>query len=277
MELFLSIIGKIFDFVLWPFRTLHPFFGLFFVALITGFMAVAIFKYVSDQKALKEIMNRIKLHFAEIILYRDDFRQILLAQKEILKHNIRYFIRTIKPAIPIVAIVLITLSQMNIRYSFRPVSPGEPLTVKITMADNSGGKNAQDVELILPEGFKMVTPAFHIAESSSVEWRIRGKRTGEFDLGFRIGFTNTFSKKILIGPPARPFSPHLGKQGFVEKVLNPLEDLLPREGFIEAIDLGYLPRSFNLGVFDWTIHWLWAFLVIAIAFGLVCRKVLKVS
>ncbi|MGA1844269.1 MAG: hypothetical protein ACMUIS_06870, partial [bacterium] len=122
METFLSIIGALFDLLIMPFRELPPFFGLAFVALLTGFLAVVIFKYVSDQKALKEFMNQIKIRFAEIILYRDDMRQILIAQKEILKYNLFYFLKTIKPAVPIVAIVVLILSQINIRYSFSPIS-----------------------------------------------------------------------------------------------------------------------------------------------------------
>ena len=275
MELFISIIGKIFDFVLLPFRELPPFFGFFFIALITGYLAVAIFKYVSDQKALKEIMTRIKVHFAEILLYKDDFRQILLAQKEIFKNNFLYFIRTIKPAIPIVVVVLTILSQMNIRYSFQPISPDEPLVVKVSIADNPVNEDTEDVKLYLPYGFEAVTPAFHLAEKQ-IEWRIKSSITGEFDLAFQVG-QNIFHKKILIGEPTRAFSPHLGKQGFVEKIFNPLEELLPSNSPLESIDLGYQARSFNLGVFGWSMHWLVAFLVIAIAFGLLCRKLLKVS
>jgi hypothetical protein len=218
---FFSIIVKIFDFMLLPFRELPTFFGLFIVALLTGYLAVAIFKYVSNQKALKEIMNRIKVHFAEILLYRDDFRQILFAQKEILKYNFLYFIRTIKPAIPIVAVVLMILSQLNLRYSFRPVPTDESLTVKVSMSNNPEVENAEDVILYLPYGFEAVSPAFHFA-AEQIEWKIKSSRTGEFDLSFQVG-QNIFHKKVLIGKPFRPFSPHLGKQGFVEKVFNPLE------------------------------------------------------
>lgn len=275
MGTFFSIIVKIFDIILLPFREMPSFFTFSCIALLTGYLAVAIFKYVSDQKALKEIMNRIKVHFAEILLYRDDFRQILFAQKEILKYNFLYFIRTIKPAIPIVAIVLLILSQINLRYSFRPISPDESLTVKVSMSNNPGIENTEDVILYLPYGFEAVSPAFHLAKEQ-IEWKIKSSRTGEFDLAFQVG-QNIFHKKVLIGKPTRPFSPHLGKQGFVEKVFNPLEELLPSDSPIKSIDLGYQARTFNLGVFGWSIHWLVTFLVIAIAFGLFCRKLLKVS
>lgn len=275
MEIFFNIMIKTFDVMLLPFKELPVFFGLLVISLITGYLAVVIFKYVSNQKALKEIMNRIKMHFAEILLYRDDFRQILFAQKEILKYNFLYFIRTIKPAIPIVVIVLTILSQINLRYSFQPVSPDEPLTVKVTMSNNPEAGNKEDVILYLPHGFEAVSPAFHMA-SEQIEWKINGSRTGEFDLAFQVG-QDIFHKKVLIGKPTMPFSPHLGKQGFVEKVFNPLEELLPENSPIEAIDLGYQARNFNLGVFGWSVHWLVAFLVIAIIFGLYCRKLLKVS
>ena len=275
MGTFFSIIVKLFDIILLPFRELPAVFGFSFIALFTGYLAVAIFKYVSDQKALKEIMNRIKVHFAEILLYRDDIRQILFAQKEILKNNFLYFIKTIKPAIPIVVIVLTIVSQINLRYSFRPISPDEPLTVKVSMSNNPEIENSKDVTLYLPYGFESVSPAFHLP-GDQIEWKIKSRRTGEFDLAFQAG-QNIFHKNVLIGKPIYPFSPHLGKQGFVEKIFNPLEKLLPSDSPVKSIDLGYQARTFNLGVFGWSIHWLVAFLIIAIAFGLFCRKLLKVS
>jgi len=276
METFLSIIGALFNLLLMPFRDLPPFIGFAFVAIITGFLSVVIFKFVSDQKALKEFMNQIKIRFAEIILYRDDMRQILIAQKEILKYNLFYVIKTIKPAVPIMAIVLLTLSQINIRYSFSPVLPGEAFTVKATLADNPGVEQEDEVTLFLPFGFESVSPAFHSTETSQIEWKIRGTKTGEFDFSFRTG-AKTFTKKVLIGGPIGPFSPHLGRVGFVERMFNPLERLLPADAPIKAIDIGYKPRSFDMGFFGLHLHWLAAFLIISIAFGLFCRKLFKVS
>ncbi len=296
MRTFLLFITKIFNILLWPLKGLPGFLSLSFIALITGFLAVLIFKHVSDQKMLKKTMNRIKLHFTEIIIYRDDIRQILHAQKEILKQNLFYFVHTIKPAIPIVAIVLIILSQMNIRYSFQFISPGEPVIVKVTRKDPVKIHNPFDIELKLPEGLEVVTPAFHIPGGREIEWRIRGEHKGRFDLEFSIRCESeavqgdskthinknaitgkTIKKNILIGASNAPFSPHLGRKGFFEILFNPLEELLPNDAPIDAIDIGYKSRSFKLGFLGLKVHWLVAFLVIAVAFGIICRKILKVS
>jgi hypothetical protein len=165
---------------------------------------------------------------------------------------------------------------MNIRYSFRPIPTDEPFTVKVTMGDNPGIEDSENISLFLPYGFEALSPPFHLSEAQQIEWRLKGNRSGEFDLAFQAG-TRIFHKKVLIGLPDQPFSPHLGKKSFVERIFNPLEELLPDDSPIKAIDLGYQSRSFHLGVFGWSMHWLVAFLVIAIAFGLVCRKLLKVS
>jgi len=302
MQIALLAISKIFNILLFPFKGLPQFFGFSIIALITGFLAVLIFKHVSNQKLLKAVMKRIKLHFTEIILYKDDIRLILSAQRQILKQNFIYFVHTIKPALPIVAIVLLILSQINIRYSIQSISPGEPVTVKVKTSDIPQNQNPLDIELDLPESMELVTPAFHIPGEREIEWRIRGKREGGFVINFRVKSNNRgqsdgsgaklmqnssgdqndvsqqiYRKDIIIGPFIAPFSPHLGKKGILEPFFNPLEELLPKSAPIESIDIGYKPRYFKMPGFGLNIHWLVAFLVIAILFGLICRKILKVS
>lgn len=296
MYTFLRILTKVFDVILWPFKGLPDFWGLTFIAIIIGFIAVLLFKYVSNQKKLKTIMNNIKMRFSEIILYRDDMRQILKAQKEILKQNILYFLNTIKPAIPIVIVVLLTLSQINLRYSIQPIAPGEPITIKVTAAKTSD-LEFQEIGMILPKGFEILTPAFHDPGGNEVQWKIRAHEPGEYLLGFQTKYSDpenldmetedpfqididvfhVIKKRIIIGQIKIPFAPHLGKKGFIETFFNPIEGLIPYYMPIEAIDIEYKSNAFKLGPFDLNIHWLVAFLLIAIGFGLVFRKLMKIS
>jgi hypothetical protein len=60
-------------------------------------------------------------------------------------------------------------------------------------------------------------------------------------------------------------------------MFNPLETLLPADAPIKVIEIEYKPRSFDMGLFGLHLHWLAAFLIISIGFGLFCRKLFKVS
>jgi len=93
---------------------------------------------------------------------------------------------------------------------------------------------------------------------------------GDFEIGVKYG-AEEFKKQILIGSSTHLYSPHIGKAGFLERIFNPIETLLPSEASVNAIDVNYKPLYFII------MHWLLAFLVIAIAGGLLFRKLLKVS
>ncbi|MGA1823767.1 MAG: hypothetical protein ACMUIP_03815 [bacterium] len=269
MKIFLRILGALFNLVLLPFSLLPDIYGFFFIAIGAGFCAVVIFKYISNQKELKRIMANIKLSFMEIYLYKDDLSQVLQSQKEILKDNFAYFKYSTIAAIPIMCCVLLILSQVNLKYSLKPIKPGEAFTIKVTMAPNPT-LNPDDVMLHTPDEIEVITPGFHMAEKYEIEWQLKALKEGDFEISVNYGAEES-KKQIVIGSSTRLYSPHIGKAGLVERIFNPIEDLLPAEASIHAIDITYKPRYFI------KMHWLVAFLVIAIAAGLLFRKILKVS
>ena len=59
----LNFIGIIVDFITLPFQGFDPFWGFFAVSLILGAVAVVMFKYLSNQKKIKEIKKRIKIRY----------------------------------------------------------------------------------------------------------------------------------------------------------------------------------------------------------------------
>jgi len=138
MKLFLNMLGAIFNLILLPFSSLPDIYGFLFIAILAGFLAVVIFKYISNQKELKRIMAHIKLSFMEIYLYKDDLKQVLQSQKEILKNNFAYLKYSTIAAIPIMCCVLLILSQVNLKYSLKPINPGEAFTIKVTMTPLPG-------------------------------------------------------------------------------------------------------------------------------------------
>jgi len=274
MKLILSIIGAIFNIALIPFGRLNPIFGFTFISVLSGLLAVVIFKYISNQKKLKRIMKEIKLYFLEIFIYKDNLSQILLSQKKIIINNFAYLKYALLAAIPIMCTILLILSQINLIYSIKPINPEETFTIGVKLTANKN-QNPDDIKLSLPDQLELITQfGFFLEETNEIEWQLKVLNTGLYTIGIKIGDEEEYIKQIVIGKSKKKYSPHLGKDGLLETIFNPIETLIPKEASIEAIDIKYKPLYFKI-IFN--MHWLLAFFIIAMGSGLIFRKILKVS
>jgi len=270
----LHFIGSFLDIVTLPFQNYEPFWGFAAICLVMGTIVVIIFKYASNQKKIKAIKNQIKLHFLEIRIYKDDFREILKAQKEILKNNFRYIAYNTQGAVPVILLFLITLSQINLRYGYTPIMPDEPFDVKVTYAKDADRR--PEPELILPDGLEALTPALHLGDEDEVSWQLRASRAGKFKVGFKL-CDQIYTKEIVIGKSTAPFGSQLVREGFWAPLVNAAEPALPKNARLHSIDIGYRPRYFKCIFFGWNIHWMLMLPILAISFGLLVRKILKVD
>ncbi|MGA1874469.1 MAG: hypothetical protein ACMUIA_02565 [bacterium] len=274
MSIILHFIGIFLDLIIFPFRGIGPFWGFFAVSVVMGAMAVIIFKYISNQARIKQVKGKIKTHFLAIRLYKDDFREILRAQKEILKNNFWYVVYSFQAAIPIIILVLLTISQLNLRYGYTSIEPGETFQVKVTFAQDADRR--PEPQLVLPEGIEAVTPALYLGGEEEVSWQLRAVQEGRHRLGVKV-CDQEFTKEVVIGCITAPFCPQLMRAGFLATLVNSAEPPLPKHARLESIEVGYKPRYFTAIVFGWKMHWLLVFPIIAIGFGLIFRKILKVD
>lgn len=270
----LNFVGILLDFITIPFRGFDPFWGFFAICVILGAVAVIIFKYLSNQNKIKEVKKQIKIHFLEIRLYKDDFREILKAQKEILKNNFWYTVYSFGAAIPIIILVLITISQINLRYGYTPIRPGQNFDVKVVYAQDADRR--PEPQLKLPEGLEAVTPAMSLGGEGEVSWQFQATRAGRYEVGFKV-CDQEYTKEIVIGKIASPYCPQLMRQGFLATFINSVEPPLAKDSRLDSIEIGYKPKYFKCIFFGWNMHWLIVFPLIAIGFGLVVRKILKVD
>ena len=274
MRKILNFIGLLLDFITLPFQGFDPFWGFFAICVILGAVAVIIFKYLSNQDKIKEVKNRIKIHFLEIRLYKDDFREILKAQKEILKNNFWYVVYSFAAAIPIMILVLLTISQINLRYGYTPIMPGQQFDVKVVYAQEADRR--PEPQLKLPEGLEALTPAMRLGGENEVSWQFQAAEPGNYKVGFKV-CDQEFTKDIIIGKISSPYCPQLMRQGFLAAFINSVEPPLAKNARLESIEIGYKPKHFKCIFFGWNMHWLIVFPLIAIGFGLVVRKILKVD
>ena len=114
-----------FDLLLLPFAKLPPFWGIFFLSLVTSLFVLVVYKRGLQPRKVKETKNRIKAHILAIRLYRDFWRTIVSSFFKSLYYTGKYFALNLGPLLLVLPLMFLLFVQMDIRYGMRPFQPGE--------------------------------------------------------------------------------------------------------------------------------------------------------
>ena len=268
-----SILTRAFDVMLYPFKNLAPVWGVAFLALLTAFFVLYIYKQVSNQRAIKLLKKRIQGHFLGIYLFRDDISQILGSQGKVFSNVLRYMGHSLLPFAVVLVPILIVCVQMQLRYGYSHLAPGDVLPVSIKLAEGAKAVNA-GVELTASEGLTVETPPLRIAALNEIDWRIRVEDWGMHEVVFKIGGAR-IGKGVDAGKgvqkiyPARERSVVLG--ALICPGEAPIESKLP----VRSVLVGYTHAT--IGFFGLNLHWSIVYFLLAIVFGIIFKRFFKVE
>lgn len=274
MWYFNFVFNSVFDFLLAPLRSLHPLWSLFIFSLLVGVLMLVIFRYTSNQKAIRETKDRIKAHLIEIRIFKDDFGILMSAQKNILLYNAKYMMHALKPMLFMILPVAIILIQLEGWFGYRPLNVGESTVVSVKMSEQGAGV-LSDVTMEGDKGLIVETPPLRIPELGEVAWRIRAKEFGEHQVIVRVS-GHTFLKRVIVsdGGLAR-VSPRVVASSLWNILLNPGERPLLANSFVRQIDVYYPERL--IGIFGWETHWIVVFLILSIFWGFAFKGLFRVE
>ena len=113
-----ALLRPLFDTLLYPFRDLPPIVGITVVSLVTAIGLLIVFKHTSNQKALEDVKRHIHAGLFEIRLFNDDFRAIMRAQGDILRHNLRYMRYSMVPMVWTLPPLVLIIAQLQFHYGY---------------------------------------------------------------------------------------------------------------------------------------------------------------
>lgn len=269
-----SALVKIFNVLFLPFGRLHPWWGMIFISLLTGLFMLFVFKRFSNQRSIRRTKDRIKAHLLEFRLYKDSPSATGRAFGLVLLHNLRYVSLTLKPLLVMIIPLVLILAQLNVRFGYRPLAPGETAILKVKTQPGVELLGT-DISIGSGEGFLVETPPLRIEDEHEVDWRIRAASPGRHDISVRLGDA-AISKTLDVGTsPLHTLSPRRPGGGFFDVLLNPAERPLPRRSRAAGVEIVY--PAYRLSLFGLPIHWLLAFFVLSLAFGMGLKGLFKVE
>ncbi len=268
-----SILRRLFDTALSPFSELHPLVGIAVISLIFGVIMLLVFKKTSNQDKLADIKRKIHAGLFEIRLFNDDFRAIMRAQGDILRHNLSYFGLSLVPLAWMIVPLFLVIAQLQFHYGYQGLEPGSPVLLEVEIETDSPDR--PQIRLEAPEGLKIEAGPMWIPARNEVSWRISALEQGDYELTL-TGSGEPVTKSVQVSDHVVRRSPNRVK-GFFNQLLYPAEDPLPDSSPIRAINLSY-PEG-NAGFEGWEseLTWMGLFFILSVVFALILRKPLKVT
>ncbi len=180
--------------------------------------------------------------------------------------------------------LVLTLEQLNVRFGCRPLQPGEQAILKVKMA---AGISPVDTEISIRPSphFTVETPVLRIGEErdeeggetqqNEVDWRVRANAPGRAVITLDVRGGRLAKTLDIDASKLRALSPRKPSGKFFDRVFNPAEEPVPSGLGVTSIELFYPVNRLSLLGFH--IHWLLAFFVLSLVFGLGLKGLFKVE
>ncbi|MGH7138476.1 MAG: hypothetical protein ACREHD_22220 [Pirellulales bacterium] len=242
---------------------------------ISGVTLLAVFKYTSNQAAIKRVKDEIKANLLALKLFKENASVVLNAQLAILLAAVRLAAFAILPMLVMVMPVLLVLGQLSLWYQSRPLKVGEDAVVTLKVGAGKAPANLAHnyVRLDPLEAIDVAVGPVHVPSEQQVCWRITARQPGRHRLKFRVGDFMS-EKELAVGDRFMRVSSLRPAWNCGEALLYPAEKPFDRASPVQSIAVDYPQRSsWTTGAGSWVVYWFAVSMVSGFAF----RRVLNVN
>jgi hypothetical protein len=253
-------------FLLGPLGLLPGWLSATIVAGVTGVLLLAVFKYTSDQGAIKRVRNDIDANLLALKLFKDSTRVSLRSQGRILQGAFWLFIFAIVPMLVMVVPVTLLLGQLALWYQARPLRVGEDTVITLKLNGDSAPAGPP-VSLEPTNAVEVTVGPVRVRSTREVCWNVKARENGNHRLVFQVGDQQTSAKEIAIGDGLMRVSKERPGWDWSAILLNPGEEPFRPDDPVRSIEIDYPRRSsWTSGTDSWVIYWFAVSMVAALCF-----------
>ncbi len=239
------------------------------LSIVTGFLMTLVYRYASNQAAIRIEKDRIKANLLAVRVYRDELSVVAQSYGRVLSGTVRYLKYSLRPllfsGIPLIILVV----QADRYLGFEPLRTGQPFLVSVVSATAS-----EKVAIHTPAGLEITAAPVHIADENKVVWRLSATKEGQYDVIIEAD-GQSFEKQVVASSRLTRLSQFRLQAPWWKRIWVSAEPALPRGSMIESIEVGYPFRYIDFAWMQW--NWVWLLLVLSVASGFVFKWVLGVE
>jgi len=255
------------EWLLLPIAWLPGWLSATIVAVVTGVLLLAAFKYTSQQRAIKRVRDDISANLLALKLFKESAMVSLKSQGRLLIGAFWLLLFALVPMVVMFVPVLLILGQLSLWYQQRPLKVGEEAVVTVRL--NSAAP-MPEVSLRPNDAVETTIGPVRAQSKHEVCWNIKARERGYHHLAFQVG-DQTIEKELAIGDGFMRVSAQ--RPGWVVKDMleNPREQPFRPDSLVQSIDIKYSERdSWTSGTDYWVIYWF----IVSLLAGFCFRRVL---
>lgn len=241
-------------------------------AAVTGILLLVVFKYTSNQRAIKRVRDSINANLLGLRLFKDNVSVAIRAQGMLMLGAVQLFVLALAPMVVMALPVTLVLGQLSLWYQQRPLHVDEEAVVTVRL-NGAADANFPTVRLQPSPAVEPMLGPVRILSQREVCWNIRAREPGYHELRFQVG-DQIVDKTLAIGSGFMHASAQRPGWSWTDILLYPAEQPFGPDSVVHSITIDYPPRpTWMSGTDTWVIYWFLASMVAALCF----RRVLKVQ
>jgi len=254
MATYNQISSAIFDFLMAPFGHGLAVFDLLLWPLLMGVVALQVYKFASNQRAIARVKKQISMHLLEIRLFKHDIVQVLRSTGAILVKNSLYLGHNMLPMAVMLVPMVALMVQLVAHYAYAPAPVGSVELLRVQLAPEAI-ESGPRVSLELPDAVVLDAPPVRTSDGQ-VFWRLRAEEPGDHLLRVKVG-DEIFDKGWAVG--GEPRKVPVKRLRSWEALLYPGEAAIPAAAPVLSMELGTHTRAMRffpegeLGILIWAM------------------------
>jgi hypothetical protein len=241
------------------------------LSIVIGFLMVIVFRYTSDQHAIRVAKDQLKAHLLAVRLFQDQLPVVLSSYGKIVRGTGCYLRLAFRPLLFVALPLTLLIVQLDRYFGSAPIFPGQPFLIKAHAVDSDV---LNTIELQLPPALQATAPAVHVPAENEVVWRVVATDPGKYDV--KIGVSGQmFPKTVSVSTGLERLSSVRVRGGFWERMLYSAEAALPAASPLQSIIVAYPARNIPFAGFQW--NWIWLFFVLSLLAGFLFKTILGIE
>jgi hypothetical protein len=242
------------------------------IAAVTGVLLLVVFKYTSNQRAIKRVRADIDANLLALKLFKESARVTIGAQGRLLVGAGRLLVLGLLPTAVMALPVALALGQLSLWYQQRPLRIGEEAVVTLALNGDASAP-LPEVTLKPSDAVETTVGPVRVLSKREVCWNVKAREAGYHRLAFQVG-GETVEKDLAVGDGYMRVSARRPAWACTEALEYPAEGPFPPGSPVRSIDVTYPPRpSWVSGTDHWLIFWFAVSLAAAFCF----RRVIGVN
>lgn len=232
--------------------------ALIIITFLMTLIVTLIYKYATNQEAMKSAKDEMKEIQKKIKEAKDDPNKMMEHNKELMQKQMTMFKESFKPMLITLLPILLLFGWLNATLIYEPILPNQEFNTTLKFNTEIIG----NVEIITPEFIKVIGNKIQEIKKDEekeewiARWTLKGDE-GMHTLKYKFK-DKIFDKKVLITKE--------------QKYEKPIEEISEENLIIEINN----NKKIFLDILGWKIGWLGTYIIFSLLFNMTLRKLLKV-